>query len=92
MTNLYRVKMYYQNFDKNGRLHRDNSDRLEYEMTMKKLEMHLPVTGMIFDLGGATGVSAFPLAQKGYQVYLSDLSERLIDIARQKKAQSGATI
>ena len=89
MTDFDRVKMYYQNFDENGRLCRDNSGRLEYEMTMKKLEKHLPATGKILDLGGATGVYAFPLAEKGYQVYLADLSERLIDIAREKKAQSG---
>lgn len=59
-------------------------------MTMKKLEKHLPATGKILDLGSATGVYAFPLAEKGFQVYLVDLSERLIDIARQKKVQSGA--
>ena len=90
MTNFDRVKGYYQYFNEDERLCRDNSGRLEYEMTMKKLEKHLPAMGKILDLGGATGVYAFPLAEMGYQVYLADLSERLIEIAKEKKVKSSA--
>lgn len=90
MTNFDRVKGYYQYFNEDERLFRDNSGRLEYAMTMKKLLKHLPATGSVLDLGGATGVYAFPLAEMGYQVYLADLSERLVEIARKKKAATSA--
>ncbi|MBE5801202.1 MAG: class I SAM-dependent methyltransferase [Clostridiales bacterium] len=87
MTDFERVKGYYQYFDEDQRLSNDNSGRLEYEMTMKKLLKNLPASGTILDLGGATGVYAFPLAEMGYRVYLADLSERLIQLAREKKEQ-----
>lgn len=87
MTDFERVKGYYQYFNEAQRLSRDNSGKLEYEMTMKRLLKHLPVSGKILDLGGATGVYAFPLAEMGYQVCLADLSERLIGLAKEKKQQ-----
>ena len=37
------------------------------------------------DIGGGAGVYAFPLAEAGYQVYLGDLSERLIEQAREQR-------
>ena len=36
------------------------------------------------DLGGGAGVYTVPLAKKGYQVTLADLSERLIEQAKEK--------
>lgn len=74
MTDFDRIREYYKNFDEDNRLNNDNSGKLEYEMTMKSLNKYLPKTGVILDLGGATGVYSFPLAQKGYKVYLADLS------------------
>lgn len=84
MTDFERVKEYYYHFNEDERLQRDSSGRLEYEMVMQKLQEHLPAKGTILDLGGATGVYAFPLARMGYQVHLADLSERLIAIAKEK--------
>lgn len=84
MTDFQRIRDYYQHFNEDERLQRDASGRLEYEMVMHMLQNHLPAEGTILDLGGATGVYAFPLAQMGYQVHLADLSERLIAIAKGK--------
>ena len=84
MTDFDRVREYYKNFDENNRLINDNSGKLEYEMTMKSLNKYLPKTGVILDLGGATGVYSFPLAKKGYKVYLADLSPKLIEQAKDK--------
>ena len=53
-------------------------------MTVKKLEKFLPSEATILDLGGATGVYTFPLAKKGYKMYLADLSEDLINQAKEK--------
>lgn len=85
MTDFDKIKEYYSVFDEQNRLIRDNSGKLEYEMTMRILEKHLPEEGTILDLGGGAGVYAFPLAKKGYKVYLADLSERLIGQAKERK-------
>lgn len=53
-------------------------------MTLQLLLEHLPGRGRILDLGGATGAYSFPLAEKGYNMYLADLSQTLLDIARKK--------
>lgn len=89
MTDFDRVREYYKNFDEDNRLIKDNSGKLEYEMTMKSLNKYLPKTGVILDLGGATGVYTFPLAKKGYQMYLADLSPDLIEKAKEKISKAG---
>lgn len=89
MTDFDRIREYYKNFDEDNRLINDNSGKLEYEMTMKSLNKYLPKTGVILDLGGATGVYTFPLAKKGYKMYLADLSPDLIEKAREKSAKAG---
>lgn len=84
MTDFNRIKEYYKNFDEDNRLVKDNSGKLEYEMTLKKLKKYLPQTGTILDLGGATGIYVFPLAKEGYKMYLADLSPDLILKAKEK--------
>lgn len=84
MTDFNKIKEYYKNFDEDNRLVKDNSGKLEYEMTLKKLKKYLPQTGTILDLGGATGIYTFPLAKEGYKMYLADLSPDLILKAKDK--------
>lgn len=84
MTDFDRIKEYYKDFDEDNRLINDFSGKLEYEMTMKNLKKYLPEDGTILDLGGATGVYTFPLAKKGYKMYLADLSPDLIEQAKEK--------
>ena len=88
MTDFDKVKNYYKNFDEKNRLQNDNSGKLEYDMTMNILENNLPANGTILDLGGGTGVYSFPLADKGYKVYLADLSEDLINQAKEQNNQN----
>lgn len=84
MTDFDKVKQYYHEFNEDKRLVNDNSGKLEFEMTMRILQKYLPKSATILDLGGATGVYTFPLAERGYKMYLADLSERLIQIAKEK--------
>ncbi len=79
MTDFNKIKNYYKDFDEKNRLSNDNSGKLEYDMTKKILENNLPENATILDLGGGSGVYSFLLANKGYKVYLSDLSEDLIN-------------
>lgn len=88
MTDFNRIREYYKNFDEDNRLINDNSGKLEYEMTMKNLKKHLPKIGVILDLGGATGVYTFPLAQDGYIMYLADLSPDLVRKAKEKASKA----
>lgn len=82
MTDFDKIRNYYKNFNEKDRLINDNSGKLEYEMTMRILSKYLPKEAKILDLGGAAGVYSFPLAEMGYEVYLADLSEDLINRAK----------
>lgn len=84
MTDFKKVKKYYNEFDEKNRLIKDYSGRFEYEMTMKILTKYLPSKAKILDLGGAAGAYTIPLAKKGYEMYLADLSEKLIDQAKEQ--------
>jgi len=89
MTDFEKVKGYYSVFNEDERLERDASGKLEFEMTMRKLQKCLPTSATILDLGGASGAYTFPLAEQGYQMYLADLSETLIDKAKEKRLHTG---
>ena len=84
MTDFDKIRNYYKNFNEKDRLINDNSGKLEYEMTMRILSKYLPKEAKILDLGGAAGVYSFPLAEMGYEVYLADLSEDLINQAKEQ--------
>lgn len=85
MTDFNKVKNYYKNFDEKNRLINDNSGKFEYEMTMNILNKYLPKSATILDLGCGAGVYSFDLANNGYNVYLADLSEKLINEAIERK-------
>lgn len=84
MTDFKKIQEYYSVFNEDERLTTDYSGKLEYDMTMRKLKKYLPESAAILDLGGAAGAYTFPLASLGYQMYLADLSETLIDKAKEK--------
>lgn len=84
MTDFDKVRNYYRHFDEDNRLKWDASGRLEYDMTLRILEKHLPETGKVLDLGGAAGTYSFWMAERGYEVTLADLSEELIAKAKEK--------
>ncbi len=81
MTDFKKIKDYYAEFNEKDRLYNDNSGKLEYEMTKRILQKYLPKKAKILDLGGGAGVYSFFLAELGYDVYLADLSENLIQQA-----------
>lgn len=85
MTNFEKIKNYYKNFNEKDRLISDSSGKFEYEMTMRILKEYLPKDAKILDLGEATGVYTFPLSKMGYKMYLADLSEKLIEEAKNTK-------
>ena len=63
--------------------------QLEYELTWRYLDQHLPGEGSVLDLGAATGRYSIPLAKRGYAVTAVDLSSELIEHARLRVAEEG---
>ena len=64
MTDFNKIKQYYNLFNEDDRLVNDNSGRLELKMTMRILNKYLPQSATVLNLGGATGIYTFSLAEK----------------------------
>lgn len=71
------------------RLDRDFHHRLEWEATVEYLDRHLSDEGPVLDVGGGAGRYAVWLAERGHDVTLVDLSERQVELAREKAAEHG---
>ncbi|WP_227380118.1 class I SAM-dependent methyltransferase [Haladaptatus halobius] len=84
-------KRYYDDLheDEWERLNSGAKARLEFENTVDYLESHLPDKGHILDAGGAAGRYAIWLAERGYNVTLTDISNAQLDLARKKVAEHG---
>ncbi|HXY79214.1 MAG TPA: class I SAM-dependent methyltransferase [Candidatus Bathyarchaeia archaeon] len=66
---------------------------LERLRTQAILARHLPSPpAVVFDVGGAAGVYAVPLAQRGYDVHLIDPVERHLEQAKARAAESGVRL
>lgn len=66
---------------------------LERLRTQAILARYLPSSpATIFDVGGAAGVYAFPLAERGYRVHLVDPVETHLEQARSRAAESGVKL
>lgn len=76
-------------YDEWERLDRDFYHRLEWNGTIDYLERYLPENGHILDAGGAAGRYTVWLSERGHDVTLVDISERQLEIAREKIAERG---
>lgn len=63
--------------------------QLEFDLTWRILERHLPPGARILELGAATGRYTVRLAQAGYSVVATDLSKELIATLRTRVAEAG---
>lgn len=75
------VIKYYNAFDEWGRLDREP---LEYMINMYHIKSNLPTQGHVLDNGAGPGKYSIELARQGYQITLTDLTPRLVEIAKQK--------
>lgn len=82
---------YYDSYgeDEWERLERSPKARFEFENTVAYLAEHLPDEGHVLDAGGAAGRYAIWLADHGYDVTLTDVSETQLEIAREKVDEHG---
>ncbi|MGG3572400.1 class I SAM-dependent methyltransferase [Bacillus gobiensis] len=77
---------YYSRFDEWGRLDREP---LEFQVNWHFIQAYLPKTGKVLDNGAGPGKYAMRLAQQGYEVTLTDLVPRLVEIAKEKATELG---
>jgi SAM-dependent methyltransferase len=88
MDNLADIAAYYNNDPEreNSRLERH---QLEFDMTWRYLTHYLPSQGHILEVGAATGRYTLELAKRGYQLTAVDMSEKLLEIARNRTLEEG---
>lgn len=59
-------------------------------ITWRNMRMFLPkLGGRILDIGGGTGRWAIPLAEMGYEVVLTDISHKMLEVAEEKVKEKG---
>jgi ubiquinone/menaquinone biosynthesis C-methylase UbiE len=86
------IEAFYSRSNESQRLTNEWGE-LERLRTRSILARHLPgAPAVIFDVGGAAGVYAVPLAKQGYHVHLIDPVELHLQQARTYAVESGAAL
>lgn len=78
---------YYNRYNEEGRLERDNYHRTEFLITLKLLEPYLTPGGTILDVGAGTGRYSCYYAERGHHVTALDLTPRHVEAIRAKAEQ-----
>src|SRR6185369_1556573 len=66
---------------------------LEKLRTQELILRHAPESpAVVLDVGGAAGVYAFWLAERGYEVHLLDATPRLVDVARRRNEAASSPL
>ncbi|MCS7464098.1 class I SAM-dependent methyltransferase [Paenibacillus doosanensis] len=79
---------YYSRFDEWGRLDREP---LEFIINWHYMKQYLPPHGHVLDNGAGPGKYSMELAKLGFHVTLSDLTPRLVEMAKEKAAELDLT-
>ncbi|MEH7454461.1 class I SAM-dependent methyltransferase [Gottfriedia acidiceleris] len=78
---MSKIISYYNQFDEWGRLEREP---IEFQVNWHFIKKYLPETGYILDNGAGPGKYSMELAKEGYRVTLTDLTPKLVEIAKNK--------
>ena len=79
----------YYNNDPERESRRLDKHQLEYELTWRYLNKHLPPQGSILEIGAASGRYTLPLARRGYALTAVDLSAGLLEECRKSMVAHG---
>lgn len=79
---------YYSQFDEWGRLDREP---LEFTINLHYIKQYLTTSRSVLDNGAGPGKYAIELAKHGYNITLTDLTPKLVEIAKQKVTELGLT-
>lgn len=90
-----RVKRFYKISSQREweRLVSPNQGELEFVVNKAWMSKYLPTSGSrVLDIGGGPGRYSIWLAEQGYRVVLADLSQELLDLAREKTKEAGVEL
>jgi SAM-dependent methyltransferase len=80
---------YYNRYDEDARLERDNYHRTEFLVTLRLLKPYLTPGARILDAGAGTGRYSLFFAERGYEVTALDLTPKYVELIRHKAADAG---
>lgn len=75
---------YYNNYDEDSRLIKDNAHKVEYITTKAYIDKYLKKGDRILEVGAGTGRYSINYAEKGYKVDSVELVKKHIDILKNK--------
>lgn len=78
---LSKIIEYYNQFDEWGRLEREP---VEFQVNWHYMRKYMPRAGSVLDNGAGPGKYSMELAQAGFRVTLTDLTPRLVEVAKAK--------
>lgn len=79
-----KIKNYYNDYDEDNRLIKDNSHSIEFITTTKYLDKYISKGDKVLEVGAGTGRYSFYFAENGCDVTALELSEKHIDIMKNK--------
>lgn len=79
-----KVKDYYEDYDEDSRLIKDNSHSIEFITTTTYIDKYISKGDKILEVGAATGRYSFYFAENGFDVTALELSEKHVDIMKNK--------
>ena len=88
MTNFEKVQSHYDTSNEWERFDTP-AGKLEFELTLPIITSHISQKAEILDLGGGPGRYTIKLAKLGHILHLADLSQGLLDVAKQKIDELG---
>lgn len=86
---MQRIIDYYNRYNEDERLIRDNYHRTEFLLTLKLLEPYIMPGSRILDIGAGTGRYSFYYAENGHQVTALDLTPKHVDMISSKASEIG---
>lgn len=82
---LSKIEKYYESYDENGRLQRDNAHKVEFLTTIHYFDKLFKDNSNILDACAGTGVYSYYLADKGHHVTACDLVAHNVNIMKNNK-------
>jgi 2-polyprenyl-3-methyl-5-hydroxy-6-metoxy-1,4-benzoquinol methylase len=84
------IEQYYNHdYDEWGRLLRH---RIEFEITKRALNKFIPEKASVLDVGGGPGRYSIYLAERGHEVTLFDLCEKMVEQAAENAKSAGVVL
>jgi len=81
-SGMYDLLDFYDNYDEDSRLHKDNGHKLEWLTTVKYFKELIPKGSKILDCCAGTGQYSFWLGENGFEVTAGDVVPKHVEIMK----------